>query len=87
MRLDIFRRAEQGGNFSYLAIPEGNDIPEEATNVDWEVEARGVDLDDDSIRLENFAIDDPIEQISLKGYAISSLESSNGASGGQPVSH
>ena len=79
MRLDIFRRAEQGGNFSYLAIPEGKDIPQEATNIDWQVDTRGVDLDDDSTMLDNFAIAQPIEQISLKGYAISNLDANSGS--------
>lgn len=79
MRLDIFRRAEKGGNYSYLAIPEGKEIPQEATNIDWEVDARGVDLDDNSTSLGEFDIDKPLEQISMKGYAISSMEKNGGA--------
>lgn len=78
MRLDIFRRAEQGGNFSYLAIPEGKEIPQEATNIDWEVDLRGIDLDDGASSWDEFAIKDPLDQIKKKGYAISSQENSNG---------
>jgi len=32
MRVDIYRRAEHDGIFSYLAVPEGKIIPEEVTN-------------------------------------------------------
>jgi hypothetical protein len=52
MRLDIYRRAEHDGKFSYLAVPESKSIPEEATNTDWEVEAQGYEVEDnaDAIR-------------------------------------
>src|SRR5690606_13038469 len=36
MRLDIYRRPEPEGRFSYLAVPEGKPIPQEAINTDWE---------------------------------------------------
>lgn len=36
MRVDIYRRAEHDGIFSYLAVPEGKLIPEEVTNTDWQ---------------------------------------------------
>ena len=48
MRLDIYRRAESDGKFSYLAVPETRNIPEEATNTDWEVEARAFEVDDNA---------------------------------------
>ena len=35
MRLDIYRRPDTDGSFSYLAVPESRNIPEEATNTDW----------------------------------------------------
>ena len=50
MRLDIYRRAEHDGKFSYLAVPETRNIPEEATNTDWEVEARAVEVDDNAFK-------------------------------------
>ncbi|GGI19036.1 MAG: DUF6139 family protein [Oxalicibacterium faecigallinarum] len=74
MRVDIYRRAEHAGHFSYLAVPEGKIIPEEAINTDWELSDRGVDVDDDATQLPEFAIDDPHEQISAKGYAITSVK-------------
>ncbi|WP_296442712.1 DUF6139 family protein [Rhodoferax sp. UBA5149] len=72
MRLDIYRRAERGGLFSYLAVPEGKRIPEEATNTDWETEARGIVFNDDENELPHFSIENPVQQINAKGYAITS---------------
>ncbi|HEV7814347.1 MAG TPA: DUF6139 family protein, partial [Janthinobacterium sp.] len=69
MRVDIYRRAEQQGVFSYLAVPEGKVIPEEATNTDWQPQARGVEMDDDADVLPKYHIEQPVEQISAKGYA------------------
>ena len=73
MKLDIYKRAETGGNFSYLAVPEGEVIPNEATNVDWEDEVRGLDFDDDGQHLADYAIESPLQQIIAKGYAITSV--------------
>jgi hypothetical protein len=73
MRLDIYRRAETDGKFSYLAVPETRNIPEEATNTDWEVEARAVEVDDDAERIEDYDIDNLSGQLSEKGYAVTSV--------------
>ena len=73
MRLNIFRRAENNGKFSYLAVPEGRVIPGEATNTDWEIEAQAVELDDDVDQLPNYAIEHLSEQIADKGYAMTSV--------------
>lgn len=73
MRVDIYRRPENGGRFTYLAVPEGKIIPDEATNIDWEAAERSVDLEDSAERLPQFSIDAPLEQISAKGYAITSV--------------
>ncbi|MDB5961889.1 MAG: hypothetical protein JWP59_3183 [Massilia sp.] len=74
MRLDIYRRAEHDGKFSYLAVPETRNIPEEATNTDWEVEAKAVEVDDDAERLENYHLDHVATQIAEKGYAVTALQ-------------
>jgi len=74
MQLDIYRRPEPEHKLSYLAVPAGKAIPAEATNVDWQREATGVECDVDSSRLTEYAIDDPGAQIREKGYAITSLE-------------
>lgn len=72
MRLDIYRRAENGGKFSYLAVPEARNIPEEATNTDWEVEARAVEVDDDAEHIPDYDISNLCGQIAEKGYAVTS---------------
>lgn len=74
MRLDIYRRPENGGKYSYLAVPEGKMIPEEATAMDWEATERGWTFNEDNDELTEFKIEDPIDQISSKGYAITSVK-------------
>ncbi|AWL03155.1 DUF6139 family protein [Massilia oculi] len=73
MRLDIYRRAEHDGKFSYLAVPEAKNIPEEATNTDWEIEARAFEVDDNADQIEDFDIDNLNGQIAEKGYAMTSV--------------
>ena len=73
MRLDIYRRPESNGHFSYLAVPEGKQIPQEAISVDWEEADRGVEVDDGQSSLADFSIEEPLQQISAKGYAITSI--------------
>lgn len=73
MRLDIYRRAEHDGKFSYLAVPEAKNIPEEATNTDWEIEARAFEVDDDADQIADFDIDNLNGQIAEKGYAMTSV--------------
>jgi hypothetical protein len=72
MRLDIYRRAETHGKFSYLAVPETRNIPEEATNTDWEVEARAYEIEDNADQLPDFDIANLSGQIAEKGYAVTS---------------
>jgi len=73
MRVDIYRRAEHKGLFSYLAVPEGKRIPEEATNTEWQPEAQRVEVDEAADALPEYDIDKPMAQISAKGYAITAL--------------
>lgn len=73
MRLDIYRRAENDGQFSYLAVPEDKQIPDEAINTDWVIEARAVEVQDEAERLEEFDIDRLNEQLAEKGYAMTAL--------------
>ncbi|KFI07661.1 DUF6139 family protein [Massilia sp. BSC265] len=74
MRLDIYRRPENEGKLSYLAVPEARNIPEEATNTDWEIEVRAIEVPDDADRLEDYDLDNVAGQISEKGYAITSVQ-------------
>jgi hypothetical protein len=73
MRLDIYRRPESDGSFSYLAVPETRDIPEEATNTDWVVEARSLEVADSNNTLQEYSIPRLNEQIAEKGYAMTPL--------------
>ncbi|HAT34038.1 MAG TPA: hypothetical protein DCW29_25305 [Janthinobacterium sp.] len=74
MRVDIYRRAEQAGIFSYLVVPEGKPIPDEATGIDWQQESRALELDETAAALPNYHIERPFEQIAAKGYAITGLK-------------
>ncbi len=76
MKLDIYKRAETGGRYSYLAVPEGEVLPDEVTNIDWEDAERGIEFDesgDGDASLDAYAIENPVEQIRAKGYAITSV--------------
>lgn len=73
MRLDIYRRAEHDGKFSYLAVPETKEIPQEAINTDWEMEARALEVEDEAQSIPDYDIDKLGEQIAEKGYAVTAL--------------
>lgn len=74
MRVNVFRRADQDGNYSYLAIPEGRVIPAEATSSDWEADSWGIEVSEETDYLEEFSIAQPAQQIMSKGYAITSSQ-------------
>lgn len=78
MRVDIYRRAEAHQKFSHLAVPEGRPIPQEAINVDWESEGRGVELNEDAAHWDGYGIAEPGRQIREKGYAITQLSEQTG---------
>jgi hypothetical protein len=73
MRLDIYRRPDTDGSFSYLAVPEARNIPDEATNTDWLIEARAFEIDDNADQLPDFNIENLSGQIAEKGYAVTSV--------------
>lgn len=73
MKVDVYKRPDRDGAFSYLAVPEGRPIPEEATAIDWETAEHNVDLDDDNEPVEGLPASDALRQINAKGYAISSV--------------
>lgn len=74
MRLDLYRRPEAGGKYSYLAVLEGKPIPEEAINTDWQILALGMDVSDEEDAMPDYAIERPFQQIGSKGYAITSMK-------------
>jgi hypothetical protein len=73
MRVDIYKRPEIKGQFSYMAVPEGKTIPEEVTADEWEIVKQGLEFDN-AVDLHKFSIDKPFEQITAKGYAITSSQ-------------
>lgn len=74
MRVDIYCRDEAQGKHSYLAVPEGKPIPQEATSTDWHPEAQRVEVDDDHDELADYHIEHPLAQIGAKGYAITGVQ-------------
>jgi hypothetical protein len=73
MNVDIYRRPEAGNKFSYLIVPAGRPIPEEATNIDWQARQQAVHVDESAEHLHPYEIDNPRAQIDEKGYAITSV--------------
>jgi hypothetical protein len=73
MLLDIYKRPENHGDYSYLAVPSGNMIPEEVNNTDWLSDLKGFEVSDEANMVEGLTIKQVHEQITEKGYAISSV--------------
>jgi len=73
MNVDIYRRPEAGNKFTYLIVPAGRPIPEEATNIEWQTRQQAVHVDESAEHLHPYEIDNPREQIDEKGYAITSV--------------
>jgi hypothetical protein len=73
MKVDIYRREEAQDRHSYLLVPQGQEIPQEAANVDWKQVQSGVDVDATALHLHPYEIDRPREQLDEKGYAITSV--------------
>jgi hypothetical protein len=73
MQLDIYRRPEPEHKLSFMAVPAGKPIPQEADNVDWKLVATATELDLNSPHLGEYSIDNAAAQIREKGYAITSV--------------
>lgn len=73
MKLDIYRRPEPEHKLSFMAVPAGQPIPQEADNVDWKLVATATEMDVESASLAEYGIDKAGEQIREKGYAITSV--------------
>lgn len=69
MIVDIYKKSEPKGMYSYLAVPNGKEIPQEVINTDWLNDNKNVELDNDLG--EVFHIKKMESQIEEKGYAIS----------------
>lgn len=73
MRVDLFRRPEDSGRFTYLAVPQGRVIPQEVTNTDWEIAHSDIELVVTDPQETGLGIEDAERQIDDKGYAITSV--------------
>ena len=73
MNVDIYRRPEPANKFSYLIVPHGQPIPQEAVNAEWQLRKQDVHVDDWAEHLDGCEIDHPRAQIEEKGYAITSV--------------
>lgn len=73
MRMDIYSRPDTDGKFSYLTVPEGCAIPNEAINTDWVLEERGMNVDDGADTIPEYDISQLKRQLSEKGYAMTSV--------------
>lgn len=69
MRLDIYRRVEQGARTRHLAAPAGMAIPANAGG-GWRTLRAGVEIDDGVALLADYRITQPLRQIACQGYAI-----------------
>ncbi|MES2889427.1 MAG: DUF6139 family protein [Pseudomonadota bacterium] len=74
MRADLYRRVETNNEVSFLAVPEGQAIPEEATNLDWQKHAQSVPLGSEADVLSTYGIEGLTEQVREKGYAITGVQ-------------
>lgn len=74
MKVDVYKRSEPEGLYSYLAVPEGKPIPNEATNIDWETAENNIDIDEYNEPVHGLSAEDALAQIHMKGYAISSAQ-------------
>ncbi|RXZ38619.1 hypothetical protein D9O50_03660 [Oxalobacteraceae bacterium CAVE-383] len=74
MKVDVYKRLDSGNLHSYMAVPTGQAIPEEATNTDWEIDRRNVDLEPGKTPQSSLKPDDALQQIDEKGYAITHLK-------------
>ena len=70
MRVDLFRRPENSGRFSYLAVPQGRVIPQEVANTDWQMTQSDIDLFITDPQVTGIGIEEAEQQIDDKGYAI-----------------
>ncbi|GGC62606.1 DUF6139 family protein [Undibacterium terreum] len=72
MIVDLYRRAESGNKYSYLAVPTGKLLPEEVTGTDWQVHSRQWDLEQEP-GIPSLLTADVVKQIDEKRYAITHL--------------
>lgn len=72
MIVDVYKRPEDQGTYSYLVVPDGQEIPQEVTNTDWINDDKRIDISGEMSDVLN--IHEMESQIEEKGYAISNVD-------------
>ncbi|MAF03721.1 DUF6139 family protein [Herbaspirillum huttiense] len=78
MKVDVYKRPDGDGLFSYLVLPHEKPMPEEVTNTDWQLHEQNVDFERDGKRHFTLEPEDAFMQIGEKGYAITHLDQRSG---------
>ncbi|EIJ47898.1 hypothetical protein GWL_21390 [Herbaspirillum sp. GW103] len=78
MKVDVYKRPDGGGLFSYLVLPHEEALPPEVTNTDWQLHEQNVDFERDGKRHFTLEAEDAFMQIGEKGYAITHLNQRSG---------
>ncbi|AKN66131.1 MULTISPECIES: DUF6139 family protein [Herbaspirillum] len=78
MKVDVYKRPDGAGLFSYLVIPHEKMLPDEVTNTDWQIHEQNVDFERDGKRHFTLQAEDAFMQIGEKGYAITHLAERSG---------
>lgn len=78
MKVDVYKRPDGEGLFSYLVLPHAKPLPEEVTNTDWQLHEQNVDFERDGKRHFTLEAEDAFMQIGEKGYAITHLDQRSG---------
>ncbi|MFL9925948.1 DUF6139 family protein [Herbaspirillum lusitanum] len=75
MKVDVYKRPDTDGLYSYLVIPHEKPLPQEVTNTDWMMHEQDVNFEGNGNGRKHFTLepDDAFRQIGEKGYAISHL--------------
>ncbi|NUU01732.1 hypothetical protein HNO84_08980 [Herbaspirillum robiniae] len=73
MKVDVYKRPDSDGLFSYLVIPHEKPLPQEVTNTDWQMHEQDVNFERDGKRHFTLQAEDAYKQIGEKGYAITHI--------------
>jgi hypothetical protein len=74
MKIDVFRTIQTDDDYTYLAIPHGKNIPEDAANKNWILSSENIYISQDDDSIEGLDAYDVLEQIRKQGYAVSHTE-------------
>lgn len=73
MKVDVYKRPDSDGLFSYLLVPHEKPLPQEVANTDWLVHETDVNVERDGKPHFTLHAEDAFMQMGEKGYAITHL--------------